>query len=174
MLTKFDKAAGRRIEQNGQDDHYDTGCSDQYGGEPPRRTAEVRDDFRRRIALRLEDRHPSEVGRDRLQSRGREQHRQNVLLGGCPFLAGQSELGEGVRTLPHGFGRDQEHEQVGVGDISANHGVEVFASGKVVFVEEHVMALCLQGQSDFSGLRAVFRGIGKKNFHFSPAPPEMH
>jgi hypothetical protein len=49
-----------------------------------------------------------------------------------------------------------EHLFVGGGFFK----IEFFPAGELFVVEEHLMALCLQGQSDFFGLGAVFRGIG--------------
>ena len=96
--------------------------------------------FGHHIALRFEDGHRAQVGRDRLFGRWRHLDRQHVAARVAPALPGQAQLGQRVAAGGHTFRAQQEDQQVAVGHAVAQGLVERLPRRQLGPVDENLMA----------------------------------
>jgi hypothetical protein len=82
-----------------------------------------------------------------------------------PFLASKPQLSECVRSLANRLRTDQEDEQFRRADSRSNHLVVILAAFEVLTIEEDIMAIALECQSDRFGHWPVLRRVRKEDSH---------
>jgi len=85
-----------------------------------------------------------------------------------PSLLGDSKLCQWVAVRRHGFGTDQEYEQIARPDSFTNARIVLFARFDVRAIEKYSVPVAAQGQSQSFGNRGLGVGMRQKNVHLCP------